>query len=117
MSTTQTEFGRKVREQLDGKLMSVSALARLMNPKQPEVARRNLLRWIGGYNEPSRINRIAVARALGLADEALFDVEEAAPSGDNFRGGSGADVRDADAGGGAAGVREGAGSAPERDAA
>ena len=42
--------------------------------KHSQAARRNLGRWIGGYNRPSRINRIAVARALGLPDEHVFTV-------------------------------------------
>lgn len=45
------------------------ALARRIQPDQPEVARRNLARWIGGYNKPTAANRNAVADALGVPRE------------------------------------------------
>jgi len=56
--------------------MSIRKLARTLDPQNPEVARRNLARWIGGYNQPSRINRIAVAEALGLQREALLSADD-----------------------------------------
>ena len=72
----RTRFGTDLRKHLDQRGMSLRALARALNQSQPEVARRNLARWIGGYNEPSRLNRIAVARALGLPDETFLDEDD-----------------------------------------
>lgn len=56
--------------------MSIRALARVLDPQRPDVARRNLARWIGGYNQPSRIHRVAVAEALGLPPEHFFDDDD-----------------------------------------
>lgn len=56
--------------------MSVRGLARTIDPDRPEAARRNLVRWIGGHNSPSRLSRIAVANALGLSPEELLDDED-----------------------------------------
>jgi transcriptional regulator with XRE-family HTH domain len=77
----RTRFGEKLRKELDARQMSVRALARVIDPNRPEAARRNLVRWIGGYNDPSRISRIAVADALGLPHELFLeeDDEEADP--------------------------------------
>lgn len=72
----RTRFGQKLRHELDGRGMSLRSLARRLNPQHPEVARRNLARWIGGYNEPSRINRIAVARAFGMPDDSFLDEDD-----------------------------------------
>jgi transcriptional regulator with XRE-family HTH domain len=77
----RTKFGDKVRAELDRQRISIRKLARDIDPARPEVARRNLARWIGGYNSPSRLSRIAVAEALGIPAEALLedDDEEADP--------------------------------------
>lgn len=56
--------------------MSIRALARTMAPDNSEVMRRNLGRWIGGYNQPSRIHRIAIAEALGVPLETFDDDDE-----------------------------------------
>lgn len=73
----RTKFGTHLRSELDKRKMSIRGLARTIDPQNPEVARRNLARWIGGYNNPSRLNRIAVAEALGLpADTFLPDDDE-----------------------------------------
>lgn len=74
----RTKFGQQVRHELDSQRMSIRKLARKLDPSNPEVARRSLARWIGGYNQPSRINRIAVAEALGLSRDALLDDDEEA---------------------------------------
>jgi hypothetical protein len=51
----------------------------MLDVDRPDQARRNLARWIGGYNQPSRIHRIAVAEALGLPrDHFLADDDEEA---------------------------------------
>ncbi len=77
----RTKFGERVRGELDRQKLSVRKLARTLDPERPDVAKRNLARWIGGYNSPSRISRIAVAEALGMHPEALLedDDEEADP--------------------------------------
>ena len=72
----RSRFGQQVRHELDRQRMSIRTLARTLDPQKPEVARRNLARWIGGYNQPSRINRIAVAEALGLASESLLSDDD-----------------------------------------
>lgn len=69
-------FGQKLRHALDDQGMSVRRLARQMSPEHPEVMRRNLARWIGGYNSPSRLHRVAVADALGLPREDFTDDDE-----------------------------------------
>lgn len=72
----RSRFGSKLRLELDNRGMSLRAFARKVNPDQPEVARRNLARWIGGYNQPSRLNRIAVARAFGMPDDSFLDEDD-----------------------------------------
>jgi transcriptional regulator with XRE-family HTH domain len=83
----RTNFGQKLRAELDRQQISVRKLGRTLDPQRPEVARRNLARWIGGYNQPSRLNRIAVAEALGVPAEAFLedDDEEADPLVDLVR--------------------------------
>ena len=81
MGTTvpsRSSFGEKLRRELDQRGMSIRKLARTMNPSKPEQARRNLARWIGGYNEPSRVQLVAVCNALGVPLE-TFDEEEDDP--------------------------------------
>lgn len=74
----RSNFGERVRRELDSQGLSIRKLAKRMDPERPEAAKRNLARWIGGYNQPSRISRIAVASALGLSPEALLDDDEEA---------------------------------------
>lgn len=83
----RTRFGQELRSQLDRQRLSIRKLAKRLDPEQPDRARRNLARWIGGYNSPSRISRIAVAEALGLPSDALLedDDEEADPVVDLVR--------------------------------
>lgn len=66
-------FAAKLREALDGKGVSVRGLARTINPLSPETARSNLMRWLRGSHEPSRISRRAVAEALGLPADFFED--------------------------------------------
>jgi len=77
----RTVFGEKLRRELDRQDVSVRALARKLQPQQPEVARRNLARWIGGYNRPTTAHRDAIADALGVSREqfAADDEEEDDP--------------------------------------
>lgn len=73
----RTVFGEKLRAELDSQRMSIRGLARRMSPENPEQMRRNLARWIGGYNQPSRIHRLDVAEALGLpSDHFIADDDE-----------------------------------------
>lgn len=72
----QSQFGQKLRLELDRQQMSLRKLARTMAPEHPEQMRRNLARWIGGYNQPSRIHRVAVADALGVPLETFDDDDE-----------------------------------------
>jgi transcriptional regulator with XRE-family HTH domain len=76
----RTRFGDQLRAELDRQQLSVRKLARLMSPANPEPMRRNLARWIGGYNQPSRIHRVMVADALSVPLETFEeDDEEADP--------------------------------------
>lgn len=72
----RTQFGEKLRAELDRQQISIRKLARVMAPGSPEPMRRNLARWIGGYNQPSRIHRIMVADALGLPLETFTEDDE-----------------------------------------
>lgn len=49
-----------------------------MSPHNPEQMRRNLARWIGGYNQPSRIHMVALCEALGTPLETFEDDDEEA---------------------------------------
>jgi transcriptional regulator with XRE-family HTH domain len=71
-----TRFGTSLRRELDRQKLSIRGLARRLDPNRPDVARRNVARWIGGYNQPSRLNRIAVAEALGLPPEAFLEDDD-----------------------------------------
>lgn len=73
---TRTRFGDKLRGELDRQHLSVRKLARMISPEQPEPMRRNLARWIGGYNRPSRIHRVMVAEALGVPVETFDEDDE-----------------------------------------
>jgi transcriptional regulator with XRE-family HTH domain len=72
----RTRFGEQLRKELDTRKLSVRKLGRMIDPERPESARRNLVRWIGGYNSPSRLNRIAVAEALGVPAEAFLEDDD-----------------------------------------
>jgi transcriptional regulator with XRE-family HTH domain len=72
----RTRFGEQLRTELDRKQLSVRKLARMMAPANPEPMRRNLARWIGGYNHPSRIHRVMVADALGVPLETFDEDDE-----------------------------------------
>jgi transcriptional regulator with XRE-family HTH domain len=72
----RTRFGEQLRTELDRKQLSVRKLARMMSPANPEPMRRNLARWIGGYNQPSRIHRVMVADALGVPLETFDEDDE-----------------------------------------
>lgn len=72
----RTKFGDQLRRELDSQRMSIRQLAKRLDAQRPEVARRNLARWIGGYNQPSRLNRIAVAEALGVPAEAFLEDDD-----------------------------------------
>lgn len=76
MIPKRSVFGEKLRAELDNQGVSIRGLARKMSPEQPEVMRRNLARWIGGYNSPSRIHRVAVADALGVPREKFTDTDD-----------------------------------------
>lgn len=76
MIPQRTVFGTRLRQELDQQRMSIRTLAKRLDASRPEVARRNLARWIGGYNSPSRLNRIAVAHALGVPPEAFLEDDD-----------------------------------------
>ena len=73
---SRSRFGEKLRRELDQRGMSIRKLARTMNPNTPEQARRNLARWIGGYNQPSRIQLVALCEALGVPLETFADDDD-----------------------------------------
>jgi transcriptional regulator with XRE-family HTH domain len=75
---SRSRFGEKLRRELDQRGMSIRKLARTMNPIHPEQSRRNLARWIGGYNQPSRIQLVALCEALGVPLETFDDDDEEA---------------------------------------
>jgi transcriptional regulator with XRE-family HTH domain len=71
---TRTLFGNKLREELDRQHLSLRQLSRRMMPQRPEVARRNLSRWIAG-TRPTRASRALVAATLGV-DRSYFDEDD-----------------------------------------
>lgn len=72
----RSQFGEQLRVELDRQQLSIRKLARVMAPGNPEPMRRNLARWIGGYNRPSRIHRVMVADALGVPLETFNEDDE-----------------------------------------
>lgn len=76
VTPTRSHFGEKLRAELDRKQLSIRKLARMMAPANPEPMRRNLARWIGGYNQPSRIHRVMIADALGVPLETFEEDDE-----------------------------------------
>lgn len=75
----RTQFGETLRRELDRQQLSIRKLARIMAPANPEPMRRNLARWIGGYNQPSRVHRVMVADALGVPLETFDSDDEEEP--------------------------------------
>lgn len=58
-------YGQRLSKVLDSKSLSLRQLAHLMNPRQPESARRKLTRIMGGA-EPHERTRAEIAAALGV---------------------------------------------------
>lgn len=69
-------FSIKVATELKRQGMGIRTLARRLDPEQPERARRNLNRWIHEGIKPSPANRVAVAVALGVREDAFADDED-----------------------------------------
>lgn len=67
-------FGERLRTELSRQNLSIRKLARRIDPKNPEVARRNLSRWIAG-TKPTGASRALVADALGV-DMSYFDEDD-----------------------------------------
>lgn len=82
MGIERTSFGTRLRSELDRQRLSSRELARRINPRDPESARRNIARWLAPLGQavnPSRASARLVADALGVAlDELVDDEEEAA---------------------------------------
>ncbi len=70
----RSNFGDKLRVELNRQDLSLRKLAQRIDPSKPEVARRNLSRWIAG-TKPTKGSRILVAHALGV-DAAQFDEDD-----------------------------------------
>jgi hypothetical protein len=71
---------------MDAQQLSMRGLARRIDPDNIERARRNLIRWIHQGTQPSRANRLDVARALGIdLSELEEDEEESDPVADLFK--------------------------------
>ena len=81
--TPRTEFGRRLREELDRQNLSVRALARRMQPDNPEPMRRNIARWLSPLPEsavnPSTASVRAAAGSLGVSVEELLPDEPEEP--------------------------------------
>lgn len=75
-----TQFGRRLREELTRRDVSVRELARRMQPGNPEPMRRNVARWLSPLPDsavsPSGASVVAVAEALGCPADELADDEE-----------------------------------------
>lgn len=74
----RSPFGDRLRAQLDQRNVSIRALSRRMNPGNPEVAKRSLLRWISGRVVPSPVSVATIADALGCEMADLSDDDEEA---------------------------------------
>jgi hypothetical protein len=90
----QSSFRELLRSDLDERRMSVRSLARLIDPDNPERARRNLMRYLSQGKKktvPSRLTRFAIADALGIDPARYLDEpQEVSPdSGAPFRGEAG----------------------------
>lgn len=102
--------------------------ARLRSGKSQEqiaeevgTSRRHWIRWEGGWILPTSAFMTRIASATGAPVEALSGtaIEEAAPPGEQFRDGSGGDVRERDPAGDTSSRRRGAraGGSDVKDAA
>lgn len=69
---------------MDNRGMHRRALARLVDPVNPEQARRALNRHLKGTHAPSRTTRHRYADALGIPREALQDDDEEDDSLERF---------------------------------
>lgn len=65
-ANTETNFVRRVREELTAQRLSIRALAKRIDPHNVERARRNLHRWLDEGIAPSVVGRAEVADALGI---------------------------------------------------
>lgn len=65
------DFAERLRTELRQAGVSVRALSRRLRPDNPEDARRNLNRWLHEGILPRSEQRVEVARALGLQEDAL----------------------------------------------
>lgn len=70
----RSAFGDKLRVELGRQNKSIRQLAREIDPKNPDIARRNLSRWIAG-TRPTKGSRVLVAHALGV-DASHFDEDD-----------------------------------------
>lgn len=76
-TTSPSPFAKQLRAELTRQNVSIRSLAKRMNPEEPNVARRNVYRWLAGTSAPSPASREAVAQALGLPlDHFASDDEE-----------------------------------------
>lgn len=81
--TPSTEFGRRLRDELDRQNLSVRALARRMQPDNPEPMRRNIARWLSPLPDssvnPSTASAHAAASSLGVSVETLLPDDDEEP--------------------------------------
>src|SRR5689334_238052 len=75
-SATESRFVQRVRSEIQRQNLTIKGLARRIDPKNVNRARRNLHRWLDEGIDPSKASRREVAVALGLAEDALDDDEE-----------------------------------------
>jgi hypothetical protein len=79
-SISNETYAQWLERQMKERGFSTRSLARVMNPEDPEVARRALRRYLSGMVPQAR-TRVAIAEALGSA-------ESEPPSSDDDKGGS-----------------------------
>lgn len=70
----RSPFGEKLRAELARQGISIRELGRRMDPAKPDIARRNLSRWIAG-TKPTKGSRVLVAHALEV-DPSHFDEDD-----------------------------------------
>lgn len=70
----RSHFGEKLRAEIDRQRISIRELSRRIDPGRPEIARRNLSRWISG-TRPTKPSRVLVAHALGV-EPGYFDEDD-----------------------------------------
>lgn len=69
-----TPFAEWLRGEIDKRDgWGIRTLARHMNPRDPEVARRALNRYLYEGAEPSGAYRVLIAEALGVAESGMPD--------------------------------------------